>query len=383
MTAEVPRLNRSEALPEAQYIERMKLAENKAVEIDTTQVLLGKEGVQEAMGVDGAMVAEIRASDMSFLVIDTRDSRYYSTPFLITTDGYQHGSKMGFKGVHREQPAIVGRSQNDRFSYSDYISANQFSVRYDDKADKLYIQDWGSTNGTYLTGFINEGKNEAKHDGIRDEFTHFVVEDMEGKASYGDRTPDTPYGTHLNYAIIGRNSPSVRGGVYGTRSSEFVIVDDKSQALKKVVDGFMEALLKSPDVEAFSTMNLLKRINFRVANVLTYDLERVERISEPHYDHKGLIGLSEYIEQGVGVCRHQALLAAHLIEEVIDRGYLTGKASVERNHDLEANGAHAWAVYKSDTEDDIIVDAAQGFVGSRQKAREEGRWRYVVANDDN
>jgi len=361
----------------------MKLPENKAIEIDTTRVLLGKEGVQEAMGVDGAMVAGIRASDMSFLVIDTRESRYYSTPFLITADGYQNGSKVGFKGVHRDQPAMVGRSQNDRFSYSAYISANQFSVRYDDTADKLYIQDWGSTNGTYLTGFINNGNNQKNVQGIEDKFTHFLVEDIEEKASYGDRTPDTPYGTHLNYAIIGRNSPSVRGGVYGTRSSEFVIVDDKSQALKKVVDDFMETLSKSPDAEAFSTMNLLKRINFRVANVLAYDLERVERLSEPHYDHKGLIGLSEYVERGVGVCRHQALLAAHLIEEVIDRGYLTGKASVERNHDLEANGAHAWAVYKSDAEDDIIVDAAQGFVGSRQKATEEGRWRYVVANDDN
>lgn len=261
------------------------------------------------------------------------------------------------------------------------MSRDHFSVVYDEREDKLLVADEASTNGTYLTGFTPDiDRLHAK--GIKAEFTRQAVDELQYERNYGEKDAEAPHGRHRNHPIIGRRSPTVRNGVYGTRSSEFILVDDKSQLLKKTVADFMSTL---PSHEEAATLNvefLLKKVSFRVANILHYDLDETERISSPHYGNKGLIDLSEYVEAGVGVCRHQALLAAHLIEEVIDRGYLAGQAGVERNYDTEANGAHAWAVFKSDTIDDVIIDPANHFVGSRKKAQQEGRWRYIVANDD-
>jgi hypothetical protein len=382
MSIETLQFDDGEVLPESRYVERLKLEPKQIVEIDTRRTLLGKKDVQKEMGVDGAMVAGIRAADTAFLVIDTRDSNHYRTPFLITTDTYQHTSSVGYKGIWPNEHVVIGRRHHEgRFQYDSKVSRDHFSIFYDEQEDKLFVQDEASSNGTYLTGFTVD-VDQAGQQGIRDEFTHHVVADVEYERNFGERDTKAPYGYYRNHPIIGRKSSSVRGGVYGTRSSEFIVIDDKSRLLKKVVDDFMETLPSGDDAETLSTMSILQRINFRVANVLRYDLERAERISEPHYGHKGLIDLSEYVEHGVGVCRHQALLAAHLIEEVIDKGYLKGRVGVERNHDLEANGAHAWAVYKSDTSEDVIVDPANHFVGSRKRAQKEGRWRYVVAQDD-
>jgi hypothetical protein len=263
------------------------------------------------------------------------------------------------------------------------MSRDHFSVIYDEKKDALFVKDEDSTNGTYLTGFTPDGDREYAH-GIYDGLTAAAVAEIEQGRNYGERDLGAPHGRYRNHPIIGRRSSSVRNGVYGTRSSEFVLVDDKSVLVKQVVDSFMSSLPSHEEAATLGVETILKKVSFRVANILRYDIKETERLSSPHYGQKGLIDLSEYIAAGVGVCRHQALLAAHLIEEVIDRGYLAGSVGVERNYDREANGAHAWAVYKSDTSDDLIVDPANHFVGSRKRAQKEGRWRYVVAqHDDN
>jgi hypothetical protein len=386
MPNELVSTDKQEIFPDAEgfaYVERLKLEPKKEIEIDTTQSLLDVPEVQKEMGVQGRLIAGVRAGGMSFLLLDTRSTRQYQTPFLITTDTYEHNSTTGYKGIHPDEPVVIGRHHYvSRFQYDKKISRDHFSVTYSEGEDKLFIQDEGSVNGTLLTGYVLSEKRTSQRD-IHHEFTSRVVEDVEHGRSFGDRDSETPYGYYRNHPIIGRRSATVRGGVYGTRESEFIVVDDKSQLLKQTVDAFMGTLPSGEDAETLSTQMILNKITLRVANIMRYDLGQTERMSRPHYGNKGLIDLSEYVEQGVGVCRHQALLAAHLIEEVISRGYLAGRVGVERNHDLEANGAHAWAVYKSDTSADVIVDVAQSFVGSRKRAQQEGRWRYMVANDDN
>lgn len=375
-----------DAIPEArsiQRVERMPLEPNKLTEVDTTHVIADAEFMKREIGVDGPLVASIRAGDTDFILVDTRNSSNYFMPFLIISDNYYYGAPDGWKGVYSHEPVTIGRGHyKNRFPSDKMMSRDHFLVIYDEESDKLFVKDEASTNGTYLTGFTPDG-NQMHVKGIDDGFTIGAVAELEKERNFGEKDTQAPHGRYRNHPIIGRRSPSVRNGVYGTRSSEFVLVDDKSQLLKKVVDDFMATLPRHDEAATLDTNQILKKISFRVANVLRYDLDQVERISSPHYGHKGLIDLSEYVEQGVGVCRHQALLAAHIIEEAVDQGYLAGQVGVERNYDREANGAHAWAVFKSDTSEDIIVDPANHFVGSRKKAQQEKRWRYVVANDDN
>jgi hypothetical protein len=374
-----------ENLPEAgrfEYVEGLELQPRKKVEIDTTQTLIDESKIYKEMGVHGRAVAGVQAGSMVFLVLDTRNTGQYETPFLITTSTYTHDSSTGYKGVYPATPVTLGRHHyEERFDYNSDVSRHHFVVTCSKDSDRLFIEDSGSAFGTRLTGFVS-AEEAAQQQGIRQDFTRYVVADIENERNYGEKSAESPHGVYRNHPIIGRRSPTMRNGVYGTQNSEFVLVDDKSRLLKFVVEDFMQTLPSGEDAVTLSPQMILKQIVRRVGNVMRYDLKETERLSSPHYDKKGMIDLSEYVERGVGVCRHQALLAALLIETVIERGYLTGRASVERNHDLEANGAHAWAVYKSDTAEDVIVDVAQNFVGSRKRAQQEGRWRYIVANED-
>lgn len=388
MTFDTSPSHEYEPLPEGrhvEYVEKWLLTPQTPVEIDTSRPLLDAVSTYEQTGVDGTLVAGIRAVDITLVVFDTRNSEQYTTPFVVATEEYRHDHSTGYKGVYPDEQIIFGRHHHQkRFHYPPRISRDHFALHYDEKSDRLTIEDCASTNGTRLSAFIVKEDKEvsASYQNIYDKYTNFFVQDVKDEQNYGERDTVAPYGYRFNHPIIGRRSPSVRNGVYGTRESEQVVVDDKSRLLKKVVDDFMATLPTANEAETMSTTGLLNQVCLHVARVLKYDLPGAERLSAPHYGNKGLICLSEYIDQGVGVCRHQALLAAHLIEEVIERGYIEGSVGVERNQDLEANGAHAWAVYKSTTSDDIIVDATQKFVGTRKQAQQRRLWRYSVAKDD-
>jgi transglutaminase-like putative cysteine protease len=114
---------------------------------------------------------------------------------------------------------------------------------------------------------------------------------------------------------------------------------------------------------------------------MPYNLEAAENLSRPHYGTKGLISLSEYVERGVGVCRHQCLLAAVILETLAENKIVAGKSGVERNHDLDANGAHAWATFETPGGQKFVLDPAQDFVGTKDKAHAEGRWKYYLPAD--
>lgn len=372
-----------ELAPQAHRVEQMPLPSGEAVKIDTSKSLTDEKSIHEIMGVEGKLVASIRTAGMGFLLLDTRNTDQYQTPFLLTSEEYYHGMATDYKGLYADEPLYIGRDKyTDRFDYPSTVSRTQFSVIFDQEKDALSIRDENSKNGTFLTAYTDKvPKGEVR--GVVDKMTQHVVKDIMNERNYGNENTEAPYGTYRNHPIIGRNSLSVRNGVYGTRSSEFVIVDNKSNLLQQVTNDFMESLPNVEEAATLSTTMLMRKVALRVANILRYNIDATERLSRPHYGQKGLIDLSEYVEQGVGVCRHQALLAAHLIEELIETGYIDGSVGVERNEVIELNGAHAWAVYRSRTAADVIVDPAQSFVGTRKEAKRQGRWRYELANDGN
>ncbi|MEI7603754.1 MAG: hypothetical protein WCJ19_01925 [bacterium] len=74
------------------------------------------------------------------------------------------------------------------------------------------------------------------------------------------------------------------------------------------------------------------------------------------------IDLSFFMNEGVGVCRHMALLSAWLIEKLITEGKIKGNISVDRNY-IEGRGGHAWARFTSDAGQVFIIDPAQHYVG--------------------
>lgn len=112
-----------------------------------------------------------------------------------------------------------------------------------------------------------------------------------------------------------------------------------------------------------------------VDKALKYDKEYADNQSKIYADKK--INLAENISDGKGVCRHQALLVAYLLERATKAGTLNGKVSVDRNY-IPGKGGHAWARYTSEQGEVHIVDVAQNFVGTLESSeRQASTWSYA------
>ncbi len=170
----------------------------------------------------------------------------------------------------------------------------------------------------------------------------------------------------------------------GGSAREAIVVDGKSAAVKQVYANIASDLQLSIERnDTLLTRAVLLKVMREVQEVMPYDEQRAEYISWEHHDDK-LIGLSTYVKERAGVCRHQGLLAAYLIERLIKDDYMTGSVGIERNTVEVMGGTHAWAVYKTlvnGTEEVIVVDPAQRFVGTKVQAQSEGRWEYRLTTD--
>ena len=65
------------SIPEAhaiERVERMRLKPGDLTEVDATHVIADADFVRNEIGVDGALVASVRAGKTDYLLIDTRKS---------------------------------------------------------------------------------------------------------------------------------------------------------------------------------------------------------------------------------------------------------------------------------------------------------------------
>ncbi len=364
------------------------LSANEEVYLEISgQPMEERATIQLRYGINNPVVAEITLADQGFAVIDTRENDSFGADLVVVNALHkQSGGKRGYKGLWLDKSVVLGRSEyTDRFDYSDYVSSRHIKLAYNGLF--LVLENLRPTNKTMVSGdFADDSKDRYNrhNDNIRGDFTYDAGVDRHEKHEYGLPDNDAPYGYHKNHPIIGRKSASVRNGVYFTTRpmSEAVVVDDKSQVVRAITNKFLDNLRQQYGLQP--TMfedRLLNEVATYTASVLPYRLKLTEAISKPYAKDNGLVGLSTYITERAGVCRHQCLLAAHLIEELVDNGYLLGSVGVERNHDLEANGAHAWAVFKGFRGTEIVVDPAQKFVGTRPQAAKQGRWKYQLPQE--
>jgi len=356
------------------------------LEVDTARHIISAEELGNDVVINSPVLAGVRVGDENtYLILDTRHNDRYQTPYVLVDESVD-----AFKGIWPGQDLIIGRDYHtDRFDYGSDVSRSHFTISVsEDEPDRLIIKDNNSRNGTRLTGYVLQEKPEdlaatesdaRKVSGIRSDYTERWTERLQLSRNFGRESDEAPYGYYMNYPLIGRRSTSVAGGVYGTSRSEQVFIDDKSEAVRATVLGALESLVDMQRDGPASDRAKLVLIQRYVAIMLDYDLDSVEQLSSPHYDKRGIIGLSEYINAGVGVCRHQALLSALVVESAMHHKLLApGKIRVERNIDEELNGGHAWAVYEGDA-GEFIIDAAQNFTGTRKEAAIGGnRWRYIV-----
>lgn len=378
--------------PAVTYVEKFLITPNRPVTFSLDVPMADGNTIKAQAGYDADLVCAFRIGNDDFSIHNLQHSRDLNfgsdTPLLIVDDRFSRQSReSSYKGLRSGEPVTLGRNYNeDRFDYSETVSREHCRITYNALQNTVSITDLESRNGTKVTGYALS-PTVAKQSPVRSDYTRNFEDHVKKSPdnSYGEKTIDAPYGYFRNHPIIGRNSKTVRDGVFGTHSSECVVVNHNSRSLATVTDKFFYSLIrKNHGRQSYNHLSLISHINDYTAKVLLYDKPKVDRLSRPHYNNNGLINLSDYVDAGVGVCRHQALLCAHLIESAIDRGMLTGSVGVERNRDIELKSGHAWALFRPVDGPVIIADPAQHFVGTRDQADSQNLWKYHLGGvDDN
>lgn len=358
-------------------VEKRQLDARETVTLDPEAWLAAPRETYEKLGVDGAVLAEIDAGGKAFVLIKLFDQPEHAKPrsndYVVIDHSFIKDNSQGFKGIHRGHTTTFGRNHHyNRFLYPPTTSGDHFQVRDD---GELTITNLNPTNGTVIT---MPPPAEHPDDAIYANRTIYGVERVRNKGHFAEKKDTAPYGFYQNYPILGRNSKQIEGGVYlGGSAREAIVVDHGSQSVNQQIDGVKNHLQSAIDNKApLSTPDILRFVNRTVETLMAYDADKVREISS-HYKGDKLVDLSTFVHAGVGVCRHQGLFAAMIMERLITDGYLHGTTGIERNtiKDSDNGGTHAWAVYR-EGDSTYIIDPAQSFVGTKTQARHEKRWRY-------
>ena len=327
-----------------------------------------------------------------------------STPFLVVDQAFPQGdgrftlppTPVHYKGIHPGgEPLILGQAETQgRFNFSGAVSPRHLAVSM--LSGRIVLQDLNSRNGTFLLqppfastdtdGPLNKGTDYV------DEYTSLVNEALARQHNLADD------GTYLGHKIIDRHSYSVRNGIYawadsrdladGSTSKDFILIDDKTPAIKNLTKSFLDQVwVSSTERNAVATLEKLESF---VAETLRYDEAKTDQLSD--YASGNIVPLSKFVREGVGVCRHQALLVATIIEDLqeaqtkgltdlLPEDFAKGHVHVERNQ-RSTIGGHMWAVYTTPEGRDIIIDPAQHVVGYRDDLlKDKKNWYYKVNLD--
>lgn len=214
----------------------------------------------------------------------------------------------------------------------------------------------------------------------------------------GDK--DAPYGRFTGRPVIGSGMSRVNGGVYlGANAREAIVVDDEpgtpageflrrqyAERLLPLVRELADGYKRDPkDVALLAVFQ-------EVLRSVRYDARMTEGIVRHHStgrpDQK--MHLAMFVHAGAGVCRHQALLAAYLLERLMQESdrklRLNGQFSLERNQvamtDENQHLAHVWVRYTTSDGEVYIIDPAQRKFGRlRDLMGQAGAWEYARPED--
>lgn len=185
--------------------------------------------------------------------------------------------------------------------------------------------------------------------------------------------------------IISRDT-SINDGVYMVGGTgEAIVVDDQKQPeLEEVYQDLLQKSQERAQREGTGIRRgILSEVLEIVKEAIPYDQAKIDQLHQSLGVRTGQkIALGAYISQKGGVCRHQALLAAYLLERLGKEGYVNGKVSVDRNFLADGRG-HAWVRYTNSFGKIFIIDPAQNYIGRLNQVDEASglRWFYKRPED--
>ena len=194
--------------------------------------------------------------------------------------------------------------------------------------------------------------------------TILATQRLKEKGLYEEADRESKNGFYLGRPIIGRETP-INGGVYvGGGEREAILVDDRNprsrlnEVYRELLDTMQEKSSRGLHVKAA----LLSDIFDLVKNRLPYKPGVVNNVARKYSvkpDQK--VSLDVYLKEEGGVCRHQALLAAYLLERLRKDRKVGGTVSVDRNF-VPGLGGHAWVRYTNSVGEVFVIDPARDLV---------------------
>lgn len=186
-----------------------------------------------------------------------------------------------------------------------------------------------------------------------------------------------PYGYFQGRPIIGRDA-AINGGVYiGGSAREALVVDDQKypeqldQAFRPVLLAILPDFLENR-LQAMTALGYVRDV---VATLIPFSDAVADKAADSKRDRK--VALNDFIGRG-GVCRHQALLAAYLVERLIRASFLRGSVSIDRSQ--RHDGAHAWVRFTIVGGEVYILDVTHGVLDCLANTHGLG-WRYHRDSD--
>jgi len=211
--------------------------------------------------------------------------------------------------------------------------------------------------------------------------TQLAIENIKVGGFYEEGGKDSKYGYFQERPIIGRDTP-IQGGVYvGAGDREAIVVDDtyENSELIRIYNNFLGGRHKIVVGGGHFKEKILDDVLNTAQKELPYDPQKVERInSEEGLGNNRKVSLDRYVRKKAGVCRHQALLGAYILERLAKEGHIRGKVSVDRNF-VPGQGGHAWIRYTTGDRRVVIIDPAQDYIGYLDDVG--NRWFYERPSD--
>ena len=200
------------------------------------------------------------------------------------------------------------------------------------------------------------------------------------RASLGDE--------YLMRPLIGRDDKIGGGVYYGTYSGEAIVIDPEKYPAQ-YERYYKKAVSRATSDGHVSRSRILASVYETVHSEMAYSQEGVDQILANFANKDGLadfpdgekVELSAFMSKGVGVCRHQALACAILLERFKEEGYIRGDISVDRSSrwdpkDGKADG-HAWVRYIANNGQIMILDVAQDYIGRIEDTDPAAHWNYM------
>ncbi|MCA9300949.1 hypothetical protein KC974_00120 [Candidatus Saccharibacteria bacterium] len=238
----------------------------------------------------------------------------------------------------------------------------------------------GDDNRSLITGIPDEIMNPTHNhtpEAAPDEHDDSGLWDYtEVFANRGDKYEGRP--------LVGRDSP-IDGGVYfGAYGGEAIVVDTEKypDEYNKLLSEILE---QSKDGDGKIVRSKILQSTFdTVSHKMKYSQEGVDSLLSElgggSFKNGTKVNLADFISEGIGVCRHQALVVGVLLERLKKEGHIRGEVSVDRSKQYNPKGeleGHAWVRYTGSTGDVVILDIAQSKMIHLVDVDPREGWNYL------